>query len=194
MTRSSGLRQRSVCDGGMGQGPGGEKRAAAPDGNGVFTKRWDCSSTRATLTSARLMALLDAGARQGHREDVPRAQKPGDPFEVSEADPMCTTRSEREAARTRSRSDASRLLVLRTCQAVAGRGGLCLRRNSAAAHDRSRRSERSRRPDRAAGVHQRSVIGDSDALEDVPEAPAGQQKPPAPRCTDEALATPPTEP
>jgi hypothetical protein len=128
-----------------------------PDGNGEFTEGMGMLVDKADLgfgkRSWRYSMLVKDGVVQ---KMFIEPQKPGDPFEGSDADTMLQAYPQGEGARPGRDLHPRGLPVLHQGQGAAHRPGLRLRRDCAAAHPpQPHRRRRRRRADRAAGVHQR---------------------------------------
>ena len=131
-----------------------------PDGNGEFTEGMGMLVDKTDLgfgkRSWRYSMLVKDGVVQ---KMFIEPQKPGDPFEVSDADTMLAVHQpDGEAAGPGRDLHARRLPVLRTRQDAAQRARLRVRRGSAAAYHAQQSGRRDgRRKDSAAGLHQRQA-------------------------------------
>ena len=131
-----------------------------PDGNGAFTEAMGLLVDKSELNFGKRSWRYSMLVRDRRIEKMfLEPNKPGDPFEVSDADTMLQLpRSAGEGPRADRDPDPRGLLVLRAGQEDAERGRLRLCRDPAAAHDPQQGARRDRQgADGAAGVRRRPI-------------------------------------
>ena len=129
-----------------------------PDGNGEFTEGMGMLVDKTTWASASARGAIRCWCATGPIEKMfIEPQKPGDPFEVSDADTMLDYINPKATqAGPGGDPDARRLLVLREGEGAAERRRLRLCGDSAAAHRAHEGARRDRRGDDGpANFHQR---------------------------------------
>ena len=120
--------QRRVRDERMGEGPGMRRTSSSLPGRQRRVHRGHGHARRQDRPGLRqaLVALFDAGeGRRRARRCSSSRRRPGDPFEVSDADTMLAyVNPKREEARPGRDPDARRLRLLREGEGAAGRARL----------------------------------------------------------------------